>query len=645
MEHDPKRNALAKASTQPPADKDPRLVEDSSFAVLRDNVTEALRILVLRRWVFFVPFCIVACLAAVASHRVPRTYESTTIIERRDHPVLMNLQQTAATGGFAMFFRPTLARDFTDPEAMAEVVANLDLIPDLQRNTDGSLTETSLKRCEALGASLAAGVTVRLKQKAEHFDQIQVTYASGDLGLPQKVVDEIKNVYIRRTRNRLTEMLHDVTDYFTSIAEDQRSKVSDLEEDLLTFQAKYIGVDPTDPGSLRLKLTSFESEKSELIRTVEGLELELEMRRNLLERYQASLNKTALGNVGAGTAVPVLARSDRAREIEREIKTLQDEVHEMQLTRRMTDRHPDVVERRTRISRLQDQLKAQYIEDAQSLPANQGVALSELGASAAVEAATGWSAEATSIQLDIQDRASRLESAKQRLRVIETDITKHEEVLENVFKHRKEFTLKQDLIAQARTEYTKSMTRVEMVAGVLNADESERGMTFTELVSPTPCIRPIRPRSATVIVLSILAGVAAGAIFVLLKELFDQTYRTTKQVTRSLGLAILESIDEIVTSTDRAKNFRRRVLYTPVTIALLLFAVTVSCAAAYLSIENPRAYERLIAIPRSMWSGQTATAKVPTTDPPAPAEPVMDSTIVAAQWQDDANEDLDVNGG
>lgn len=619
MEQDRKKIGGTRAPTGAVDSGTPKVIEDSSFALLRDNVSEALRILMLRRWSFFIPFCIVTCIAAIASHRVTRTYESRTVIERRDHPVLMNLQQTAATGGYAMFFRPTLARDVRSAESMGLVVENLGLAGDLERNADGTLTAESRRKCLRLGAELAGGVTVSLKQKADHFDQIEISFSSADPNLPQKLVSQIKDVYVAKTGERLTEMLHDVTDYFRQLADDQWEKKGRLEEDLLTFQATYIGVDPTDPSSLKLKLNSLESEQSELIRTIESLQRELLMRRSLRDQYALKARQRAEPNRPVAGGPINMAKSKETLAIEEEVRSIQSEIHELQLTRRMTDKHPDIVERRKRITRLKDQLRSQYKADAERIDANKALALSDVDAESAVSAVVGWNAETAALEMQIQDREARLAASQERLRVVDRDLSKHQAVLDNVFKYRKEFLFKKDKINQALEEYHRATERVAMAESILNADESERGITFAEITSPTPCTRPVRPRSTTVLALVLLVGLAAGAIGVLLKELFDHTYRTTKQVTRSLGLGILESIDEIITSADRARQFRRKVFYAPVTVSVLLAGVLLTCAAAYESVEHPDRYERIMQRPRAIWKSvhQKWIAQAPASQDPA----------------------------
>ncbi|MCB9865322.1 MAG: hypothetical protein H6816_01590 [Phycisphaerales bacterium] len=602
-------------------------VDDSSFAHLRDNIIEALRILALRRWTFFIPFCIVTSAVAIGSHWIKRTYRATTVVERRDHPVLMNLRQTAATGEFSRFFRPTLVRDIKSMETMMEVVENLDLVD--TGPEDAPKTADTVRAIRHKAASLIGGVNAFVVQKAEHYDEINISYEGTEPYLPRRIVQEVTNVYERRMRATLVAMLTEGMSYFQKAADESRNEISQLEEDILRFEAQYTGVDPTDPGALKLKLTSLESEQQELDRTIEGLAGEVAARKTLIAAYEERAQQQAesrvqaaqaLANQGATIAIPNVPKSAAATALEQEIRDLQNEIHELQLTRRMTDLHPDIVDRRNRIGRLRERLKEQYLADAST--ANRGAELTDSDASVAVERAVGTDMELLNLRLELQDREGRLASAQSRQRIVESDITKHRELQKNVFHYRRDYQVKSDQLTQARKDHAKNMERVNEISSILNADESQRGVSFTVRAAPSGGISPVRPQAAMVLICALLAGIAFGAIAVLIQEVFDQTYHTARQITRSLGISILETIDEIVTSADRARQFRRRVIYAPAIVTVLAAIVGVCCVAAYLSLADPLTYQRAMNGPcHYLHRLQGSTAGVlPSAAPPPAAE-------------------------
>jgi len=605
-DHDRNRRVAPLGDAAGPGD--PRgadAAEDSSFAHLRENIIEALRILSLRRWTFFIPFCITTCAVAIGSHWITRTYRATTVIERRDHPVLMNLRQTAATGEFSRFFRPTLVRDIKSLETMMEVVENLKLVEGPTRDADGNLLPVKSRELRRRAAALIGGVNAQVVQKAEHYDEISISFEGPDSHLPKRIVNELKDVYARRMRATLIEMLTEGMAYFQGLADARRTDIARLEEEILRFEAEYLGVDPTNPGALKLKLTSLEADQEELGRSIQALAAEVEARQqmiSLLQRRAAARQdpQQTLANLGASLTDAHPPRSSATQALEKEAQRLQDEIHDLQLTRRMTDLHPDVVERRTRIARLREQLKEQYLADARS--ANRGAALSASTAASAEELPVGHDMELIRLRLDLQDREGRLAAAQSRLRTVESDIARHRKLQQNVFHYRQDYQAKADELAQARKEQIQNTHRVSEIASILNADESQRGVSFTVRTEPAGGSKPVRPQAVMILLCALLAGIAVAASAVLLKEVFDQTYHTARQITRSLGIAILETVDEIVTSADRARLFRRRVIYAPAIVTVMLSAVGLCCGAAYLSLANPQAYQRVMNRPRHLWS-------------------------------------------
>src|SRR3972149_837967 len=116
--------------------------DDRPFAEIRKTLNDALRLLSLHRWMFFVPFSLVTCIGFVASLYYPRTYSATTSFECRNDPVMINLPMSAGAASFK-YFRNTMVRDLTSMECMAEVVEKLGLLKDAGRNPDGTPTPHS----------------------------------------------------------------------------------------------------------------------------------------------------------------------------------------------------------------------------------------------------------------------------------------------------------------------------------------------------------------------------------------------------------------------------------------------------------------------------------------------------------------------
>ena len=110
---------------------------------------------------------------------------------------------------------------------------------------------------------------------------------------------------------------------------------------------------------------------------------------------------------------------------------------------------------------------------------------------------------------------------------------------------------------------------------------------------------PINPRTSTIFVLAVLAGVVAGVVFAVLAEVVDHVYRSSGQVARSLGLPILDAVDVIVTSRDRRRLLVQRAVLTPLLVAFGLGLVGLTGSLAYFSIQQPWTYQRIKRIPEA----------------------------------------------
>ena len=79
----------------------------------------------------------------------------------------------------------------------------------------------------------------------------------------------------------------------------------------------------------------------------------------------------------------------------------------------------------------------------------------------------------------------------------------------------------------------------------------------------------------------------------------DNIFRGSSQVARSLGLPILEAIDEIVTGQDRRRLLVRRAVVTPLVVTLCVALSGLTGSMAYLSIMQPRTYQEIRKIPQA----------------------------------------------
>jgi len=572
--------------------------ETSSLASLRENVSEVIRILRLRRWFFLIPFCLGTVLATTASHYLPRTYTASTTFERVDDEALSNLP---ALGQESLYvpFRETLRRDVRSPQVMNDVVDEIGLAEDLPRNPDGTLTSEGEKERQRISRRLAARVAVGLVKSTDIKDVVQLIYTGPDPNIGVPLLTAIRDAYMHHTRARITQKLCEDKTFFETESAKRREILDELEYESLLREVENPFVNLTSPNVIFIKQTSLDNEQRELQRRQETCRAKLLKTRQYIESIVTTASM--LPNQGVDIGLGPALTSPRARQIGVEIDRINGEIDNLKIRRQMTDRHPEIValrELRQRYERLLADQQGPF-----SVIPNQGLAVRPAAPGEAMGEV--WQAQKLRAEMDVVAYEDELERTAASLQRVEDDILALEKAHQNIPQARRQYRKLREETSQARSNYGLYATAARQYALLLETDESERGIRFEKLGAAVAWTKPTSPKSKTMLALALVIGIGAGLVSVLLAELLDRSFHTSKQVVQTLGLNILETIDEIITSADRARRFRRRFILAPVATVVLLGAVGLSTSMAYLSLERPTTYRRLMQKPRNLWQHWT----------------------------------------
>ena len=577
---------------------DQSMDDERPFAEIRKNLQDALRMLSLHRWVFFIPMCIVTSSAFILSLYYPRTYAATTSFERQNDPILADLRMSQGAATFKLF-RTTTSQDMTSVACISEVVDNIGLTKDFERNEDGTLTKASVRRRSSLAASLASRISISTRSPNENIDRIKITYTGPDPKIGKILLNELKKTYIQRTMTWIQEHLEGLRDYYKTETEMTLAALREAERDQTRLRLAHPYINPQNPESITTKLAQLQISRNEWERRRREYTSNLEAQRQLLASVESQLamgsNRVKREGEDQGQAYV----SMESRRIIGKIEDLDREIRALRSTRRMTDAHPDIQALvAARQARVQD-LNKQHQQD-QGAEANRSVD--------AIAARAFVSTRASTNPLQIDRARTLVQLAAEKAKIAECDITLEStrqeieqlaDAKNRIFELQEEYADITERVSKARRHHSEMAGILAKIEPAIRVNQQGKLLHWTPGLPAAGSATPVNPKSRTVLLLSLLAGVAAGILFVVLAEILDHVYRSSSQVARSLGLPLLEAIDEIVTVRDRRRLLIHRTVITPFLLLVCLGVVSATGSMAYLSIERPRTYERIQRIPRA----------------------------------------------
>lgn len=582
---------------------------------MRRTLNDALRLLALHRWSFFVPFCLVCCGAFVGSLYYPRTYSAMTGFEVRNDPVMSDLPLSAGVASFK-FFRNTMVRDLTSSECMAEVVESLGLLRDAERDADGALTRAWIKHRDALARQLGANLDIRSTSPSELIDIVKIEYTGPDPHIGRRLVDAVKRTYIRRTRVWIRDFLVSQRDYFLREGQEAAQELLAAQREEIRLRLENPYINPSDPGSISARIAQLEMERRELQLRKRECEGEIGAQRQLLASLEPAVRTPPVFvHSGAEDSGFVSAASVQ---IQSQIHDIQSKVAKLRDSRGMTDQHPEIRELLAECAVLENSLERQREDDARLSQPEGSAPHAALPVGAAPTLEGPLHAERARVAVQIAALTDRLHDIDAGLGTNELTLHELSKAKDELYEKQETFSEIMARVSKARQRNARVGATLSTIEPAIKAAEQDRLLQFSEGQAAHGSVMPISPKATTIVLLALLAGSVAGALFVVLAEVMDHVFRSSSQVGRSLGLPILEAIDEIVTGNDRRRLLVRRAVVSPLVIVLFVAFTGLTGSMAYLSIAQPWTYKRIRNIPSAAFNAfidaPTATAEIASTN-------------------------------
>ncbi len=547
----------------------------------RRTFNEVLRVVHQRQRVFFVPFCLTLTGALLASHYIPRSYTASTIFERRDDVAIADLVRQNSPHSFDTI-RRSLELDLKGPAAVVVAIGEVAGQASTGQTYAGEELPVDPVERQEFVASLIEEINLKMLEKSNHLDLIEVRCRGRDPLLAQQLTKRLRDGYVERTGQRITSVLADAKGFFEAQTAKHQEAVERLESQIVTMEEEYPGVRPGEPATVYTQLTTLENKRDQL----ESKKRELEAKIGAHQRFLDNFGSLPVVDSSGRPVRGPLGALDRQRlRMEAQINEVRDEITDLMTVRQMTAQHPTVVALNQKLQHLQSQFVG--LAAATSQPAEDGAT----AVAFADSESAAWLSQRGAIEMELEAAREILAATALEWQAINERIAATEQLQGNVVDRRQSYRSKLAALDRAKADLAVWRGNLGRVSRHLTAEQQDRGIQFATIEEAGLNLRPVWPRASTVFVLALVLGVTAGSGCVALAELLDRSFRTVGQLRRSLNLSVLESVSEIVTPALRRRRLVGQLVIGPAVAVALMMSLVVAGTATYLRLERPQFYQ------------------------------------------------------
>lgn len=540
-------------------------IDEFSVSDIRHTLHEIWRVVRDRRWLFILPACIVASIAFLCSLMIPRLYDGGAIVKSEHDPVFSIVNASVWAQPFAEI-KDRMQHEIKDPVLIEAALSDCGRLQKLDHFPDGTLTPEGKQQRDHLIASIANGLSTKTISESDNERIVQITMRHPDRRLIPDVVRAIRNRYIPRATEMAVQVLEDVQAFLRSEADKSRDRIAQLNQQIIELELKYPGINPDQPDRLDAEQTKLVIEKVDSERELQDLRI-----------YQTDL-KNSLAMLSRQDDTPPAAQqvpNPRRAELLDEIQRLREQIQQGLTQKGMTNEHPTIVAAREQLD-----LRQKEFDETPAMITDAYSAESEVSRQGALD----------ETRRQVSKLGARIEAKETRLAAVVARLAEIDQVRARAMEHRQTYHKARAELLRIKEDLKQWQEQIAPVSQVLYLDNKNRSVRFSAIQDSWVSSTPVTPKTSLVMLVCLGIGAVIGVLAVLIAELLDHSYRTAKQLTTSLGLPVIESIDEILTAATLKRRMVRKVVVMPIAATLAFTAATSSGLLAYMSLTNPAKY-------------------------------------------------------
>lgn len=527
--------------------------------------SEYLKILKRRKWLIILPVIAVATAVTWVVLRLPDIYESTTLIVVKPSTLPQSVIPTMT--------EDTLSRQLS---SISQVVSSRSSLEPLVEKYDLYRVERQRgEPMEAIIAMMRRDINVEVNtSRREITDGFDIKYRYRDRKVTQAVTTELAGKYVSEQTQNTVNSTSAARQFIDAQVRQTKEELDAIDGKRLQFMQENLGTLPSEANSLLGQLTGLRENQKSLITEIGRLQ----DRRSTLANHLALLNKErqdAIGDAAENLTDPktTLGWSEL-------VKRKADMNAELQhLLTEYTEKHPDVVAKKSQIESVQQEMDKQIAEWKERIAEKEKK----------LQARTNMPAEAT--QLEIRNIDNEIKRQQASLAETDKNISQITDRINKIPGADVALGAIEREYQTKKSAYDKLLEEQQKIA--LGADAaSQQQSSGIEVIDPANLpSKPVAPKRLMLVLLGIGAGLFLGLVLAGIFEVpLLLTIQSTEDARHYTGLPVLISVPELMTPTEARSLPRRRrlllaagVVATIVSIPLLALALRLTHVFEYLS--------------------------------------------------------------